>query len=141
MSHLYTTRVNAYGGRSGKIRSEDGLLDLPLALPKELGGKGGATNPEQLFAAGYAACFENAVIHVTKNKADKVRDEDIEVACEVGLLPNTEGGFNLVVALEVEIAGIDLAKAEEIVKAAHVVCPYSNAIRGNVDVTLKVFAE
>ena len=102
MSNLYKTRVNAYGGRSGTIRSEDGILDMPLALPKELGGKGGATNPEQLFAAGYAACFENAVIHVTRTQADKVRDEDIEVSCEVGLAPNGEDGFKLVVALDVE---------------------------------------
>jgi Ohr subfamily peroxiredoxin len=139
MGHLYTTRVNAYGGRSGTIKSEDGILDLPLATPKELGGKGGATNPEQLFAGGYAACFENAVIHVTRAQADKVRDDDIDVACEVSLLPNGEGGFKLAVSLEVEIAGVDQAKAEEIVKAAHAVCPYSNAIRGSVDVTLKVF--
>ena len=109
MSNLYKTRVNAYGGRSGTIRSEDGILDMPLALPKELGGNGGATNPEQLFAAGYAACFED--------------------------------GFKLVVALDVEIAGVEQSKAEEIVKAAHAVCPYSNAIRGNVDVTLTVFAQ
>jgi Ohr subfamily peroxiredoxin len=109
-------------------------------MPKELGGKGGATNPEQLFAAGYAACFENAVIHVTRSQADKVRDDDIEVACEVGLLPNGEGGFKLSVTLDVEIAGVDQAKAEAIAKAAHAVCPYSNAIRGNIDVNLRVFA-
>lgn len=141
MSHLYTTRVNAYGGRSGTVKSEDGILDLPLAMPKELGGKGGATNPEQLFAAGYAACFENAVIYVTRSQADKVRDNDIEVTCEVGLLPNGEGGFKLAVSLDVEIAGVDQAKAEAIVEAAHTVCPYSNAIRGNVDVNLRVFAQ
>jgi len=141
MSQLYATRVHAHGGRSGAIRSEDGILDLPLALPKELGGKGGATNPEQLFAAGYAACFENAVIHVTRGKADKVTDDDIEVSCEVGLLPNGQGGFILTVALDVEIAGVDQAKAEEIVAAAHAVCPYSNAIRGNVDVSFKVFTQ
>ncbi len=138
MSHLYTTRVTAVGGRSGTIKSEDGILDLPLAMPKELGGKGGATNPEQLFAAGYAACFENAVIHVTRRDADKVRDDDIEVVGEVGLLPSATGGFNLAVTLDVAISGIDQAKAEEIVKAAHAVCPYSNAINGNVDVTLNV---
>lgn len=141
MSHLYTTRVNAYGGRSGTIKSEDGILDLPLAMPKELGGNGGATNPEQLFAAGYAACFENAVIHVTRAQADKVSDDAIEVACEVSLLPNGEGGFKLAVALDVEIAGIDQDRAEAIVEAADAVCPYSNAIRGNVDVTLRVFAQ
>lgn len=141
MSHLYKTRVHAHGGRSGAIKSEDGILDMPLALPKELGGKGGATNPEQLFAAGYAACFENAVIHVTRGQTDKVTDDDIEVSCEVGLLPNGQGGFTLTVALDVEIAGVAQAKAEEIVQAAHAVCPYSNAIRGNVDVSFKVFTQ
>lgn len=138
MSHLYVTRVTAVGGRSGTIKSDDGILDLPLAMPKELGGKGGATNPEQLFAAGYAACFENAVIHVTRGQADKVRDNDIEVVGEVGLLPNGAGGFNLAVTLDVEIAGLDQAKAEEIVRAAHAVCPYSNAVKGNVDVKINV---
>ncbi|WP_103729901.1 organic hydroperoxide resistance protein [Novosphingobium sp. HII-3] len=141
MSYLYTTRVNAYGGRNGTIRSEDGILDMPLSMPKELGGKGGATNPEQLFAAGYAACFENAVIHVTRKDAQKVGDNDIEVACEVGLLPDGEGSLKLAVTLEVEIAGVDQAEAEQIVKAAHAVCPYSNAIRGNVDVHLRVFGQ
>ncbi len=93
MNHLYTTKVTAVGGRSGSIKSEDGILDLPLAMPKELGGKGGATNPEQLFAAGYAACFENAVIHVSRAMVDKVRDNDIEVTGEVGLLPNGRRRF------------------------------------------------
>jgi len=138
MSHLYTTKVTAIGGRSGTVRSEDGILDLKLAMPKELGGKGGATNPEQLFAAGYAACFENAVIHVTRAQADKVRDDDIEVVGEVGLLPNGQGGFGLAVTLDVTITGLDHAKAEEIVRAAHAVCPYSNAVKGNVDVQINV---
>jgi len=138
MSHLYTTKVTAIGGRSGTVKSEDGILYLALAMPKELGGKGDATNPEQLFAAGYAACFENAVIHVTRAQVDKVRDNDIEVVGEVGLLPNGQGGFNLAVTLDVAISGVDQAKAEEIVKAAHAVCPYSNAVKGNVDVQLNV---
>lgn len=138
MSHVYTTKVTAIGGRSGTVRSEDGILDLPLAMPKELGGEGGATNPEQLFAAGYAACFENAVIHVTRAQADKVRDDDIGVVAEVGMLPNGAGGFKLAVTLDVEIAGLDQAKAEEIVHAAHAVCPYSNAVKDNVDVVLNV---
>lgn len=139
MSHLYTTKVTAVGGRSGTIKSEDGILDLPLAMPKELGGKGGATNPEQLFAAGYAACFENAVIHVTRAQANKVRDDQIEVVGEVGLVP-AGAGFGLAVTLDVAIAGVDQANAEEIVQAAHAVCPYSNAIKGNVDVKLNVTA-
>ncbi len=140
MGHLYTTKVTAVGGRAGTVRSEDGILDLQLAMPKELGGKGGATNPEQLFAAGYAACFGNAVIHVTRASADKVRDDDIEVVGEVGLLPNEQGGFKLAVTLDVAITGVGQAKAEEIVEAAHAVCPYSNAVRGNVDVRLVVTA-
>jgi osmotically inducible protein OsmC len=140
MSALYQTRVDAVGGRSGTVRSDDGVLALPLAVPKELGGKGGATNPEQLFAAGYAACFGNAVIHVTRTQVDKVRDGDIEVVGEVGLNPNGQNGFALSVTLEVTISGVDQGKAEEIVRAAHAVCPYSNAIKGNVDVQFVVAA-
>lgn len=138
MSALYSTRVTAIGGRSGTVRSDDGILDLPMALPTGLGGKGGATNPEQLFAAGYAACFGNAVIHVTRARADKVKDDDIEVVGDVGLLSNGQGGFSLSVTLDVTIAGLDQATAEEVVAKAHEVCPYSNAIRGNIDVTINV---
>jgi osmotically inducible protein OsmC len=138
MSTLYATKVTAVGGRSGTVHSEDGLLDLTLALPTALGGKGGATNPEQLFAAGFAACFENAVIHVTRGKSTKVGDKDIEVVAEVGMSPDGSGGFALSVALDVTIAGIDQATAEEIVAAAHRVCPSSNAVKGNIDVKLNV---
>ncbi len=138
MSTLYSTKVTAVGGRSGAVRSEDGLLDLPLALPSALGGKGGATNPEQLFAAGYAACFENAVIHIARNKSVQVGDKDIEVVAEVGMSPNESGGFALSVALDVTIAGLEQAAAEELVAAAHHVCPYSNAVRGNIDVKILV---
>lgn len=140
MSTLYSTKVTAVGGRSGTVRSEDGILELNLALPPSLGGKGGATNPEQLFAAGYAACFENAVIHVTRNKAEKVRDNDITVVAEVGMSPNGSGGFALSVALDVAITGVDQATAEAIVKEAHAVCPYSNAVKGNIDVAISVTA-
>lgn len=138
MSALYSTKVTAIGGRSGRVHSEDGLLDLSLALPSALGGKGGATNPEQLFAAGYAACFENAVIHVTRNKDARVSDDDIVVVADVGLSPNGSGGFGLSVSLDVTIAGLDQATAEEIVQAAHAVCPYSNAVKGNVEVAITV---
>ncbi|WP_347920022.1 organic hydroperoxide resistance protein [Paracoccus marcusii] len=140
MNSLYRTQVSAVGGRSGTVRSDDGVLDLPLAMPKELGGKGGATNPEQLFAAGYAACFGNAVIHVTRTRIDKVRDGDVEVVGQVGLNPNGENGFALSVTLEVSISGVDQGAAEEIVRAAHAVCPYSNAIKGNIDVHFVVNA-
>lgn len=138
MSTLYSTSVTAVGGRAGTIKSDDGLLDLKLALPKALGGKGDATNPEQLFAAGYAACFENAVIHVTRNASDKVKDDDIVVVGTVGMGPNGAGGFALTVALDVTISGIEQSVAEEIVAKAHAVCPYSNAVKGNIDVAITV---
>lgn len=140
MSTLYSTKVTAVGGRAGTVRSDDGLLALPLALPKALGGKGDATNPEQLFAAGYAACFENAVIHVTRAAAEKVKDDDITVVATVGMQPNGAGGFTLTVALDVTITGLDQAAAEDIVAKAHAVCPYSNAVKGNIDVAITVFA-
>lgn len=138
MKTLYSAKAHAVGGRHGTVRSDDGLLDLQLAIPKEMGGKGGATNPEQLFAAGYAACFENAVIHVSRNREAKVRDSDIEVGATVGIGPNAGGGFGLTVALDVMIAGLDQAAAEDIVRQAHATCPYSNAVKGNVDVAITV---
>lgn len=138
MSALYSTKVTAVGGRAGTVRSDDGLLDLPLALPKAIGGKGDATNPEQLFAAGYAACFENAVIHVTRATSEKVKDDDILVVAEVGMQSNGAGGFVLTVALDVTITGLDQSAADEVVAKAHAVCPYSNAVRGNIDVAITV---
>jgi len=138
MSALYSTTVTAVGGRAGTVKSDDGLLDLSLALPKALGGKGGATNPEQLFAAGYAACFENAVIHVTRTASEKVRDDDIVVKATVGMQPNEAGGFVLTVALDVTITGLDQAAADAVVAKAHAVCPYSNAVKGNIDVAITV---
>lgn len=138
MSALYSTTVTAVGGRNGTARSDDGLLDLRLALPNGLGGKGGATNPEQLFAAGYAACFGNAVIHVTRNKEKKIKDNDVEVVATVAMSPNGSGGFGLSVKLDVTIASIEQTAAEEIVADAHKACPYSNAVKGNIDVALSV---
>ena len=138
MNALYSTIVTAIGGRSGTVKSDDGLLEIELAMPNGLGGKGGATNPEQLFAAGYAACFGNAVIHVTRNKDRAIKDDDVEVAATVGLTPNGSGGFALLVALNVILTGVDQATAEANVEQAHQVCPYSNATRGNIDVALSV---
>ena len=138
---LYSTKVTALGGRHGTVRSEDGLLALDLAIPKEMGGKGGATNPEQLFAAGYAACFENAVIHITRNKEYKVADDAIRVVATVSMAQNEAGGFGLSVALDVTTHGVPQQEAEKIVEEAHKVCPYSNAVRGNVPVALAVSAE
>lgn len=135
MSTLYTTSVSAIGGRGGKVRSSDGLIDLQLAMPKELGGPGGKTNPEQLFAAGYAACFQSALALVARKQ--KVNLGDNTVTATVGIGPQGEG-FGLTAALEVAIPGLDQATAEALVAGAHKVCPYSNATRGNIDVKLTV---
>ncbi len=140
MNTLYSTKVTATGGRHGQIRSEDGLLDLKLALPRQLGGKGEATNPETLFAGGYAACFENAILRVSREAGLRFADEDVEVIAEIGLSRNESGGFVLAAALEVNVTGVDQKKAEELVESAHKICPYSNAIRGNVDVGITVSA-
>ncbi|MBZ9707592.1 organic hydroperoxide resistance protein [Mesorhizobium sp. ESP7-2] len=134
---LYTTQAHVTGGRAGHGETSDGLLKLDLAMPKELGGPGGATNPEQLFAIGYAACFESAVRFVARKQ--KLPLEDAAISSTVSLLPDGEG-FKLGVALAVETKGLDQAAAEALVSAAHQVCPYSNAIRGNVEVALSVKA-
>ena len=138
MASLYSTKVAASGGRHGSIRSEDGLLDLKLALPRILGGKGGATNSEQLFAGGYAACLENALLHVSRDAGHRFSDDDIDVVARIDLGRNETGGFVLAASLAVTMAGIDQQTAERIVQGAHAICPYSNAIRGNVDVATSV---
>src|SRR3981189_114022 len=107
MASLYSTKVTASGGRHGSIRSEDGLLDLKLALPRALGGRGDATNPEQLFAGGYAACFENALLHVSRDAGHRFADDDIEVVARIAPSRNETGGFVLAAALAVTMAGID----------------------------------
>ncbi len=134
MSALYTTKVAATGVRHGHIHSEDGLLDLNLALPRQLGGKGDATTPETLFAGGYAACFENAILHVSRDAGLRFADQEVEVVVKIGLSRNESGGLVLSAGLSVTIAGVDQKMAEELVGAAHQICPYSNAIRGNIDV-------
>ncbi len=140
MKVLYTAQATAIGGREGRVRSDDGALNLDLALPNQLGGPGGvATNPEQLFAAGYAACFENAVRHVARTK--KVRPGQVSVTARVGIGMNESGGFGLTVELHVRLPDIEPDDAEEIVASAHQTCPYSNAVRGNVDVTLVIDPE
>lgn len=139
MSALYATQARAVGGRAGHVETPDGVLSVDLALPKEMGGRGGATNPEQLFAAGYAACFENAVRFIAGQR--KIPLTGAAVTAHVELHPRPEGGFKLAVALDAETQGLDQAAAEALVDAAHQVCPYSNAIRGNVDVAITVRAE
>ncbi len=135
MESIYTAKVTASGGRHGKIRSDDGILDLQLAMPQALGGKGGATNPEQLFAGGYAACFENALFRAARESRHHIPDNDIEVIGEVGLTKTVEDTFALSVTLHITVAGIELGLINELVARADAICPYSNAIRGNVKVT------
>ncbi len=137
MSVVYTATATATGaGRDGHARSSDGVLDLDLAVPTEMGGPGGPkTNPEQLFAAGYAACFHSALQIVARKAKEPVTSSS--VTAEVGIGPR-DGmvGYGLTVWLTIELAGVDEATAEDLVARAHDVCPYSNAIRDNVDVTL-----
>ena len=139
MNILYTAHATSSGGRTGQAKSDDGRLSVTLDTAKELGGTGGqGTNPEQLFAAGYSACFHSALKLVAGQKKVKV-PADSAVTAHVGIGPNEKGkGFALDVALEVSLPGIDRAEAEALVAAAHEVCPYSNATRGNVDVRLSV---
>jgi Ohr subfamily peroxiredoxin len=138
MPALYSTKARAVGGREGHAESDDGLLKVDLAIPRELGGKGGATNPEQLFAAGYAACFESGLRYIARTR--KLPLEDAAVTATVELNQGPGGGFALDVALLAEIKGLDQQAAEELVAAAHKVCPYSNATRGNIDVKLSAKA-
>jgi Ohr subfamily peroxiredoxin len=134
----YRTEATATGGRDGRSRTADGSLDVKLATPTELGGGGGeGNNPEQLFAAGYSACFLGAMKAVAAQGGPKV-PPDTTVTADVGIGPRSEGGFGLDIALKVALPGLDRAEAEALVEKAHHVCPYSNATRGNVDVRLTV---
>lgn len=137
MKVLYTAEVTAVGARHGHAKSSDGLLDVPLALPPQMGGKGEATNPEQLFGAGYAACFGGAVEFLAQQQ--KLNIGTVTVKAKVGIGPFDEGrgeGFTLRVDLDVTVQELNQAAAEKLVAAAHRVCPYSNATRGNIDVNL-----
>ena len=137
MNVLYTATAHATGdGRNGHARSEDGILDIDMRVPKEMGGPGGAANPEMLFAAGYAACFHSALKVVARQ--EKVGVDGSEVAASVGIGPLDNGGFGLTVELRVSVPGLDRDTAEKLVAKAHEVCPYSNATRGNIPVTLTV---
>jgi Ohr subfamily peroxiredoxin len=133
---IYTAKAHVTGGRTeGHGRSDDGALEVDLRIPSEMGGPGGGTNPEELFAVGYAACFEGALSVVARRaKADP---GEVAIDSEVSLSPNGKGGFVLGVGLHVTLPGIDdQATAVELVKAAHAVCPYSNATRGNIEIAL-----
>jgi Ohr subfamily peroxiredoxin len=137
MQILYKTAATSTGGRSGQSRSADGVLDVTLTTPKALGGDGAhGTNPEQLFAAGYSACFLGALKFVAGKEKMKL-PENATVTATVGIGPRDDGtGFGIEVDLAVEIPGVDEVTARSLVDKAHVVCPYSHATRGNVDVRL-----
>jgi len=137
MDILYTATAHATGdGRNGHARSDDGFIDLDLRIPTEMGGQGGATNPEELFAAGYAACFHSALKLVAGGR--KLDVTGTEVSASIGIGPNGAGGFGLAASLAIYAPKLDRATAEELTAAAHEVCPYSNATRGNIEVTLSV---
>lgn len=132
----YTTEATATGGRDGHARSQDGRFDVALSTPKELGGAGGeGSNPEQLFAAGYSACFIGALKVAGQQLKVKI-PEDVAVTAKVGIGPRSAGGFGITTDLTVSLPGIARDEAEKLVDAAHQICPYSNATRGNVDVGL-----
>lgn len=133
---LYTTSATATGGgRDGRVRTDDGRLDLVLAPPKSLGGSGDGSNPEQLFASGYAACFSSAVQHIARARKIKVGPVSVQASVTLG---SVGPGFGLEVELVVSIPELPRAEAEELVQIAHQVCPYSNATRGNIPVTVRV---
>jgi osmotically inducible protein OsmC len=136
MKPLYTARATVTGGRDqGHGRTDDGALEVDLRMPKEMGGEGGGTNPEQLFAVGYASCFESALKLVARR--ERVEADDVSVQSAVTLTPTPERAFLLSVELDVALPSVDDAdEAVKLVELAHQVCPYSNATRGNIEVTL-----
>ncbi|MFD3810313.1 organic hydroperoxide resistance protein [Rhodococcus sp. NPDC058639] len=137
MKILYTAEALATGaGRNGHARTSDGKLDVDLAMPTEMGGNGEGTNPEQLFAAGYAACFHSALQMIARQ--EKADISDSAVGARVGIGPTDGGGFGLAVTLEVTLPKLSTEQARELTEKAHQVCPYSNATRGNIEVTLEV---
>ena len=137
MDVLYTAEALSTGaGRDGRVTTIDGRLDLDMAVPAEMGGSGAGSNPEQLFAAGYAACFHSALQSVARATRERLIDSSVGSRVQIG--PDGAGGFTLAVHLEVVLPGVDEARARELVDAAHTVCPYSNATRGNIDVTISV---
>ncbi|GGP24123.1 organic hydroperoxide resistance protein [Silvimonas iriomotensis] len=139
MTILYRTKATTHGGRNGQVATADGSFSADLALPRELGGSGKTgTNPEQLFASGYAACFESAMLYVAGQA--KIKLGETQVEAEVGIGPREDGGFKLQVALTATIKGVDQATAEDIVAKAHQVCPYSHATRGNIQVDVTAVA-
>jgi osmotically inducible protein OsmC len=136
---IYTAVATVTGGREGHGASSDGALEVDLALPPEMGGDGAGTNPEQLFAVGYAACFEGALGFVGRREAANV--DDVSIESRVTLLPTESRGFQLAVELDVALPQLAAEEAARLVRAADDVCPYSNALRGNVEVKLRANGE
>jgi osmotically inducible protein OsmC len=132
---LYTARATATGGRSGHAVTDDGQVDVHMKPPKEMGGPGGGTNPEQLFATGYAACFQSALAVVGRRQGVDTDDSLVETDVTIGTIGG--GGYGLAVTIKVSIPGVDPDTVAALAEAAHQVCPYSNATRGNIDVTLE----
>lgn len=133
---LYTAKATSTGGRDGHAKTADGQLDVKLAKPVEMGGKGDGLNPEQLFAAGYSACFLGALKFVAGQAGAAVPDDaSITAEITIGTIPN---GFGIAAVLNISLPGMDKAQAQDLVNKAHIVCPYSNATRGNIDVQLNV---
>lgn len=137
MKTLYTTSVTAKGGRNGQVKSENGILDIEVRMPKALGGANdNFTNPEMLFAAGYSACFDSALnLIISKSK---IETGETSVAAKVSIGQNEDGGFGLAVELDVNIPGVSIEEAEELTQKAHHICPYSNATRSNIEVKFSV---
>jgi len=137
MKTLYTTSVTAKGGRNGQVKSENGILDLEVRMPKALGGTSDEfTNPEMLFAAGYAACFDSALnLIISKSK---IETGETSVTAQVSIGQNQDGGFGLAAELHVNIPGVSIEQAQELTEKAHQICPYSNATRSNMEVKLTV---
>jgi len=133
---MYTAHTHTTGGRDGKAVSNDGLLNVDLAAPKAMGGAGTASNPEQLFAAGYSACFLGALKHVASMQKQNIPDDaSIDASVDIGPIPQ---GFGIAVKLAITLPGIDRETAQNLVDTAHQVCPYSNATRGNIEVEISI---
>lgn len=136
---VYTTTATATGGRDGSARTSNGELEVKLAVPTEMGGDGKGNNPEQLFAAGYAACYIGAMkFAASQDKTLAKVPADTTVAATVGIGPRDDGGFGLTVSLKVTMPGLDAAEVQRIADAGHKICPYSNAVRGNIEVVTEV---
>lgn len=138
MKALYTATATVHGGREGSVKSSDGVLQLDLKMPKELGGPGGSgTNPEQLFAAGYGACYESALANIARKEGVKLQDVEVTANVSIGK-DDSDGGFRLAVKLDVSLPGISREQAQDLAEKAHAFCPYSKATRGNIEVELNV---